>query len=343
MLTETQSEQLRVSTEALKERSIYLPEGVKLHIHFSAHDQEEDLGDPAYFQNLMKNADIYIPEAPGWINEHLVVAEKISKGDYKAYDNYKKSGPDDTFGIATMRGIYNSNKKILLVDIKSDDENFNSVHQIHTKSLAKTAFSDFLWGEGDLDKIVSQFTSRSNVLTMGEGYREGKILTNLGPAIESAIDSSQKLKSKDEVNVLMTIGLMHSPIYSVLKRHIDDPERVTRSFGEPVFFDPTVQLYRYERFGKTLTIEKSRELVSKFLMTLYLKVFASMEDRWVDYDANKMTIASLAIIKSLSADEINEVISSAGNPSNDLYDKLRENIQSVADNPPVYPLHKRVK
>ncbi|MGC9048924.1 MAG: hypothetical protein ACP5IX_01755 [Patescibacteria group bacterium] len=88
---------------------------------YTPHGTEEDA---RLIRENLKNFDVFVPENKGWSEEDLRDFSKISQGDKKILEDYKKKVSEFNefvdFWFSLLESIYNSKKIIWLVDIKKE-------------------------------------------------------------------------------------------------------------------------------------------------------------------------------------------------------------------------------
>lgn len=216
--------------ESLQSEKVYLPGNVKLSILFSAHSDKDDMGDFSEFRRRIKRADIYIPEQYGWnrimqANLNIVSKGEISKREVLGvYEEALKSAPKSNFAtwnMALLDALYATNRTIALVDIPAG-------HRLVKEVAPEIIPSDLL--KGDFEQACDYMGETIRKLSDSEAQRDIYILEHIGPVLDSTIKSSPRLQVKAQVNVLMTLGTLHAPIYDVLAEKTEEQRKKTGSF-----------------------------------------------------------------------------------------------------------------
>jgi hypothetical protein len=241
---------------------LYIPTGVNVHIHFSAHSTRSDIGDVGAVTQLARNADIVLIEELNWDKDFEKIANKISRGDYITFKRYALDLDEEQFGFlkVAMRAIYNSRAFISSVDLGKGHP-LNPIISGYSGSdkphaVAKT-FKDHIV---ETDEKVLLF-AQANML------REEHMLSVIGPKIDQIVANTPKLKDKTQIQVLMTLGTMHTNVYHQLKKWCNlhgETNKITRTFGEDeVVFAYDKQVIRAELSGRPLPTEHRLELLAR--------------------------------------------------------------------------------
>src|SRR5262245_11129781 len=129
---ETSRARVEEGIDRIQDGEIWLPDGVNIHFHFSAHHSAEDLGDPESFKNLVRGADVVLLERAQWNEAALKGYNKVSKGDFRELTkqlNYYRQNGDD-FNVQVSQAIYNSRRPIGFMDMSSRDELSTETHTL---------------------------------------------------------------------------------------------------------------------------------------------------------------------------------------------------------------------
>ena len=106
---------------------------IKFDVFYYTHATAEDTKP---LKKKIKTCDIYVPEAPGWSSDSLLQLEKVSQGKMTPESFLRSAGlspKNDSFYMSRLeelKGLYNSRKKIAMVDIPSNHPNFWRHHII---------------------------------------------------------------------------------------------------------------------------------------------------------------------------------------------------------------------
>jgi hypothetical protein len=247
--------------ESLKARLNLIFRGEKelppLHfdILYAPHGTAEDWN-WASFQEHLQRADIYIPEIYEWHKRTLKYLNEISRGEVPPPK--VPPGVYASWDITLIKAIYDSQKPVLAIDVPSGHRIVALYRKL--KSRLKN-----LRIESDFSVTLYRFKS----LLMKEGHiqkeREEYMLSQLKPVITKFLRKNPNFYQKDKINVLLTLGSIHTDLYHELKR---GGGSVSREFPEmPYSFDFASEAVRRARFE----LEISNDLAAKALLECFLE------------------------------------------------------------------------
>lgn len=198
------------------EPKIFLPKNVALHIFFTRHVSRKDLGDFDHFRNLVHDADIFVPESTGWVDDTWDKWNKVSKGDYKIYTRIKENILNDTkdpsnFDLALFDATYASRAQIVFIDVQGEE--FNEKHDQITDD-----FDNFIGNS--FEEQIAKADDFCHKYAQIQTERENHMLKQLGPILTQVIDPHPKLRVQDKVSVLMLLGSAHTRIVKILQNSI---------------------------------------------------------------------------------------------------------------------------
>ncbi|MEK7580192.1 MAG: hypothetical protein AAB465_01055 [Patescibacteria group bacterium] len=237
--------------------------------HNSAKDVE-------FIQQKFESCDVYIPETVFYGPRVKKDLDEISNGEMtpsEFMEKYKEGNinfPEFTFAILKM--IYNSHKKIFLADIPGDTPELDQY--LNIRKIQKVNFDKFLGGE--LEEGLKSINQEINIFSDLEKKRDEYIAKKIENDLPIIIGKNKKLQKKPEINVLISLGAVHTPAYIQLKK---DNYDVDRSFPvKPFTFEPHLQGLRQKEFMPEKEI--SKDLLSRALMTEFLStLFCFIEDQ----------------------------------------------------------------
>jgi len=263
---------------------------IKYEFFFAPHAFPKELDG---LKERFDNADIYIPEARGWNQEQLDVLRAIANGDIDVMQKIpgeEDGAPGLRWNIRFIRMLYNSYKPITFVDVPEIESKKQKVLEPNWNGT----FSDVLNSIREISAYGLQYT-RS---------REKYMLDHLEPRVKELIEEHPSLKAKEEINVLLSLGTAHDPIYIDLKKRGGE---TIRFFGQssPVFLFMEEGARRL-RFNKVI----DDDLASKmYLEMIFNGSFGRDMDKLTE-DTMKHEKLSRKIISHFSFDEARQVFES---------------------------------
>jgi len=254
-----QNKKKELSEKDLRE----IREKMKIEFAFGWHASAKDV---KFIQQKFESCDIYIPEMAFYSPEVKKDLKNISAGKLSPSQFYEKHGgnfPDFLFAILKM--IYNSHKEIFLADVSDDGHELDQY--LNIRKIREVNFDKFL--EGDLEEGIKSISQEINLYSDLEKKRDEHIAEKIKNDLPAIIGKNKKLQKKPKINVLVSLGAVHTPAYIQLKNSHD----VGRSFPvKPFIFEPQIQGLRQREFMPEKEISKDllpRALMTEFLSTLF--------------------------------------------------------------------------
>ncbi|MBI2637701.1 MAG: hypothetical protein HYW88_02260 [Candidatus Sungbacteria bacterium] len=302
-LFEEQDEERAVAKDFRSEIDRIVKEGtlppVSIDIFFSSHGTPEDIKG---FEDRLKDADVYIPEALLWNEEALAGFRDVSAGKKEPQELLKELGVKNTktrnyaVTLHRLKVLYNSGKPVGFIDLPANTRLAEEYFKNITFNLAKSeTFNDSIRAFCDYEK------DRARLETM----REEHMLNSLGKVLQEIVRAHPKLAKKEKLNVLLTLGSAHTGVFHGLA--MSDKNEATRSFSTmPYQWGYETEILRRYRFGKPVDrILASRGLFEKILMAHLPELF------WLDSEkSDTQVMISRHIISVFSAEDIQHVIES---------------------------------
>ena len=267
-----------------------------INIFYSPHRSAEDMNGLA---DQFQKCDIYFPETFGWSPEYLNALRKLSDGqitpkmalqDWGDEDPYHYSRDEDFFKI-----IYKSKKPIAFLDIPQghllvDREKENKVPKINFGSN---------FGQV-LDSVREYIKKAADIHKERETY----IVKQLQPQIRELLKANPKLRKKQEVNVLISIGIAHTSLY----RNLKEEHETTAKFGK-----------------KPMAFRYTEEALSKNMSNYFLgdDIVARIATEWTLSKAHKKLFRT--------SDSLNDAISMRRLISRFSFDEIRNMFESAKD------------
>lgn len=254
---------------------IFLPPNVALTIVFGRHAKAEDVGNLQDFRQLVRSADIFIPEAIGWDEKTLQDARKISGGDSRTYQRYIPINPGDIvdYDRTVLSAMFNSKVKIQFVDVPSD----------HPLTQALESYKPGF----DVPESIFQPTFTQTLAALGkwlrneaqvQKQREDFILTQIGPRLQQIIAPHPRLSNKPSVSVVMLLGSYHTRVHDVLRQTIPpSPSGVPRvdMIALPSATEIQESTLKKNYVGNTLTEKEEQRLLAETLAKIVLNAISN--------------------------------------------------------------------
>lgn len=209
--------------------------GTTINIFYSPHRSAEDMNG---LEEQFQKCDIYFPETFGWSLKYLNTLRKLSDGQITPEMALQEYGDKDPFYYARdenfFKIIYNSKKPIAFLDVP---EGHPLVRREKENKVPSINFgSNF--GQ-TLDSVRDYIKKAADI----EKEREAYIVGQLQPQIQELLKTHPKLREKQEINALISIGIAHTSLYLNLREYYE----TTVKFGKkPMAFRYTEEaLSRY--------------------------------------------------------------------------------------------------
>jgi hypothetical protein len=258
------------SNEGLLRDKYALPERASVHVYLSPHGTAEDA--PQLAERIAE-VDILAPEVFAWTPDLEKAFNRIAGGNLKQYQNMRQTlqhsnGPG-SYTEALVSAFYKKRQPILMIDTPQRHTVTNNFHTFVASSIGlsealKTDFDETLQG------LQSLYSAKAGPVTR---QREDYMLDHLTEGISKVIDTNPRLRRKENVKVLATLGADHTYIYHKLKQA--NPNQVTREFGhEPVLYTPHVSCLRAGQFG----VEVTRDMAAGAYAELMINAIVRKEE-----------------------------------------------------------------
>lgn len=226
--------------------ALVLPEQASIHFYFTPHGLAEDA---PRMPELIRKADIFAPEVLNWSPEHAFAYEKISKGDRKVLESWRAVLPEGSFSAFQLKSLYNTWVPVVMFDIEEGNPIVDAVHtSLDDLSLSEIYRPDF---EDTIHAMREKFVDG---LGPSAQQREEHMVVKLSERVTELIEKHPKLRHKDDVSVLVTLGAEHTNVYHQIRRLHQNPQNVTREFDKlPIIYPNFINCMRALQFGKLLT------------------------------------------------------------------------------------------
>lgn len=247
---------------------------ISLDIFYSPHETAEDLEGLSKSEKF-RQADVYIPEIFGWNKGSLRFLREAALGEIGFEELRKKSKRYSKPFRKTLEGLYNSQKAVTLIDVKSDS------------GLRKE--SDTIWDyspslDGDFSQLLVYTKTFLQNLSSYITRREDYMLLQITPQrVEELLGRYPWLTSKKEIKILLSFGSGHAHIPDNYNKTSFTDEGIIRSkFGEKVNDDLASKIF-----------------LEDFFETLLSVPFSTVRD-WLTKDSKKIQTLKRIIIGQLN-------------------------------------------
>lgn len=226
-----------------------LPPNVHVHFYFSSHGIAEDAPE---LPNRIAQADIFAPEIGGWTPAALDFYQQVSRGSMLHY-KYAMELPPNEDGIggytkALLSALYNKHIPVMMFDVEKEHD----LNKMQDDVMSDDSPWFFHALNEDFRETIEQMREAyTKLLGPLQHLRELHMIDSLVSGITDITESHPRLRNKNEVNVLVTLGSAHTFVSQVLRS--SNPRRVTREFPtRPYNFPFHHRCLRAGQFGVNL-------------------------------------------------------------------------------------------
>lgn len=270
-----------------QERLVHTP-NIKYKFYFSPHGNPNDFKD---LFGLIKNADIYIPEVYSWSKEYLEIYQDVSAGKKTPKQTIKELHYEDSemnrLLLEELQVLYDTKKPVIFIDLPEEEAP-------HAKNKIWLGARDF---EGLLSNVKHYLEEESKLNHRREEYMVGQLKTKVG----EIIDTNPDLRTKGDVNVLVSLGSVHTGVYYELR---ESGERAEREFNVmPQVYslgDEGVRRYMWEK-------PVDQELLAQILLEKAFGEVFQLELEKVSTDNTKIELFKRKVASQFGIDEIKDI------------------------------------
>ncbi len=264
----------------------------KIHfrILYGPHNSPEDL---KALEEELSRADIYFPENAGWNIETERAYQAYATGKYEVPGNLE---PALKFELETLSRLGKAGREVVvgLVDLP-EGHSLLKRPESSEKALLKFETGNFVKAIQEIKRIAE---NNARLNKQREDYIQAQIQSKIQSILEAHPLLKEKTKKEGKLNVLLSLGTVHTRISHNLKKEGKDVER--RFNQLPYEFGSFHELARRYLFGK----EVNDELAARALLfSELLPDVAFSDDTTKIYRvANKITSRfKLSDIKKISS------------------------------------------
>lgn len=203
---------------------------VSFNFLFAAHEYAHDV--PPDLRSQFENADIFMLEAVAWTDNTMELWRKISEG---------RAGPSlykDPYAQGIMDALYNTGVVVLSPDLPHGHPQIEREPGVLWEEVLHMPF----------DEAVKNANEYWRELANMNQAREEEIMKNIPTLIRRAREENETLQKKKSLNVVLSYGSLHTPLFQALSRTGKDTKREMPGDGNYVYAQNS-ELYRRHLFG----------------------------------------------------------------------------------------------
>ncbi|MBI3335540.1 MAG: hypothetical protein HY001_03520 [Candidatus Portnoybacteria bacterium] len=270
---------------------------ISVNFFYGPHESATDV---ETFKERFQQCDIFIPEQVGWDAKSLELMRTVSRGGImqEQFNNLKAVNKE--FNAAVLDLLYNSKKPIVFIDVPKEhklSKELAHLYQDFKIKFPRTSFDEMV-------AFMENFLRKDDVINR---QREDYMLTRMKSAIQTTIKEFPTLQGRTKINILLTLGELHTRLYHILDK---TGLQTQREFKEmPITFGIGAEIVRRYRFKK----EVDRNLLVK--ATFEYLIGGEVERRISQVTSNleKLHLFMRKLIEKFNEDEMREL----GNRSNE--------------------------
>lgn len=184
----------------------YLPANVNLTFYMTPHVTAEHFDEGA---EHLAAADVFVPELVAWDDNSLRQYNAVSKGDSKVFGKLTERHTKEKYGEysqALIAALYNTWKPVVFIDA---DHTRKDLLMGKNQNYEKAVSSDV---ESTLDRYADT-AARIAEISLA---RDAIMIENLGTIVSAVVTSNPRLSIQEQVNILLSLGVIHSAVYEVV-------------------------------------------------------------------------------------------------------------------------------
>lgn len=274
---------------------------ISMKIWYSPHVLERDYWG---IEGELDKADIFAPEEFGYEKETLDEYKALANGEMSPDDieqnEAKEYGPGykrDEARRKIFEVIFNSRKQIIFIDVP----NGHPLVKRWMKALEERFFIAFR------SKDINSFYELLRLVKKNlkeyadiQKERDEYILSQLKPRVDECIKADPRLRNASKIQILISLGSLHTPIYHALKKRNENVQRIFRSPAIFPFADEGARRYQFNK-------EIDNDLAARILLEEYLDLASDIDLIENIKDTKKSIEVLRKIIGSLDFNEIKSI------------------------------------
>jgi hypothetical protein len=300
---------------------------VKIEFYFGPHETAKDYPD---LKEKLQKADIYFYEDAGGHRdlqeERQELADKqpiLPGGAGRTVLRKQLKGEQirGTTNEAITRAIYGSGKVVESFDLTKDDP-------IQSKDMRAELTRNW-WYEQDFAYALAHLNANVRRLAELQVQREQIMEQRLETRLEEIVAERPELLDKPEINVLSTLGSVHTGLYISLKQR---GENVTRDFDAGTTYSNYTELVRQYIFGR----EPSHEQIARTYLEDVVGRLSGLDD--TKDDVNDYTIYMRELTGKFglaNIADIHDIRMKGQRLGKDVTDELLDKVADIAGTGPV--------
>lgn len=297
----------------LKEKKEGDPE-IEFKIAFGMHSGPHDLD---FLREDFKECDVFMPESVGSGSNAEKALNDLAQGLYTA-DKFigilKKSNPNwkEAVGMEhwfeIVRMLDRSKKIVALVDVPEG-------HFLAEERKIFAILEATLSSIPDLKEKIGVMREKLPLLAKMTSARNTLILGEIPRKMRRLIDNDYRLKGKQKIKVLLSIGILHTPLFMFFK-NLELGDKIERSFEKSskkntpntFIFDHCDRLIRELQFQGTLD-KISDEKIARAILSRDFNIHLKKSIQWtIESQPTKNIIgASTDYISMFTLDDIQKL------------------------------------
>jgi hypothetical protein len=236
------------------------------------------------FAEKIQNCDVYIPEGLDANEDHFEVINDFSEG--RLPKKKIKEIETNEFYRGVLFAVHRKRKPVIFID---QPEGHPDIDKWYTHVGREYEAAGRSFSLNRAIKITQQQHS-SRILDKRDEF----IIEQLPLKLKRVLGENPSLKEKEQLNVFISIGVLHTRLYHALKQELP---RTTRDFPEkPFVFDYDDEAGRNILFGK----EVDEELARATILENNPHIFLTRAQRKLSY--SKRNILMRGLISKLYED-----------------------------------------
>lgn len=261
---------------------------VSFKFFFGAHGRAQDVH--PNLREELEAADIYMPEEFDWPAEAMTYLNGISSGAIPLDES-------DTYDSALEQALHDTDTVILLPDLPEGHPTNERIEA--SMRVMNTAVNlPYDAAVKMLDRGVRDFVAAGH-------DREKEIMGNIPKLIRKTLLNNEDLRDKKNLNVLLSYGSGHTPMYHALSRTDHDAKREMRTRPDYVYGYAN-ELQRSISFG-IAEEDRNTELTARALIETPVYEELDLELMGIDATSNEILHATRLAVEMLKEEDFRDV------------------------------------
>ncbi len=181
---------------------------ITVNFFFSAHSSQQDFD---RLPEALKNADVFIPENIGWKKKEEREINTASRGE---------KSPSKLSYIEPI--VYNLKIPVIFIDLPDK----HALLQEFAIGLALERRMTIEFFSGNFDESLRYEKEAANAMSSVQKQRETFIANELKKKLKNLTQEFPQLKNKKDINVLVSLGAIHTSVHQQLKSELQLPKKI---------------------------------------------------------------------------------------------------------------------